>query len=220
MALSLRSTLGRPLTWQEMDTNWTSLSGSIAAITISNGAQGFQGTQGTTGSQGVQGPTGAQGPIGATGPQGDPGAGVYKLSAVEWVGGTVSAFGIQSISQYTIPAGTLTSGSIASIKFSVQKINQSTGTLRFGVLISNNPVPTFGLYPATLSTFNGVITVKTTLYVLTDAEGFNVFDNQGVVEEYDSSMIDFTQDIYVTPFVFGTASFSQDYIYYGFELTA
>ena len=175
-------------------------------------------SQGAQGEQGVQGPTGAQGPIGATGPQGDPGVG-YKIESVSYFGGTVSGFGNQSLDQYTIPAGTLSSGSIANIKFSVQKINQSTGTLRFGVNISNNPIPTFGLYPYALSLLNGVVTVKTTLYVFSDTIAFNVFEGPGVVEEY-SGTIDFTQDVYVTTFVATLNPTSLDYTYIGFELTA
>lgn len=176
-------------------------------------------SQGAQGIQGEQGPTGAQGPIGATGPQGDPGIGVYKLSAVEYSGGTVAPFSLASLSQYVIPGGTLTAGDIASVKFSVQKINQSTGFLRFGINFSNSPSPNFGIYPAAISNLNTVATVETTLYIVSDYIAHNVFNLNEVVEDY-SSIIDFTQDVYVTPFVLGTGSVAQDFIYIGFELTA
>lgn len=176
--------------------------------------------QGAQGEQGVQGPTGAQGPIGATGPQGDPGEGVYKLSAVEYVGGTVSAFGFQSISQYVIPAGTLTSGSVASIKYSISK-ETLPGTLQIGIAISNSasPVLTNFQTPILATSSGSIRTLLTTLYVVNDNLAVNVYNAFPNADMLNTG-IDFTQDVYVTPFVYGSYSSSQDYLYIGFELTA
>jgi hypothetical protein len=200
--------------------NWIALAN--AGAPGSQGPIGPAGVDGATGPEGPQGPVGPQGPIGATGPQGTPGVGVYKISAVEYTGGTVSGFGYQSLSQYTIPASTLTGGDVVNIRFSVIKTS-NVNYLDLGVVISNSPTPVLTGNVLAVLIANGsniAGTLLSTLYIISNTNAINVFQNSPFTDSY-SGVIDFTQDVYVTPFVRnGGGGMPTNYIFIGFELTA
>jgi hypothetical protein len=152
MTLITRASKGSELTWEEMDSNWTGIENSLAAITGAPGpftgntgrtgagntgatGVGITGHTGTTGATGVgiTGPTGAQGITGAQGVQGVPGGGTggggLGYTGMTGKTGITGATGVPGV---TGPVGnTGTSGASLFTAYHDFTSTKSAGTLYY-----------------------------------------------------------------------------------------